>query len=324
MASGRRLDRRRDGQGRRHARAGAGHDAVRASPPTPSPTPRRSTGRCARRTALTFDRLDSDGCMSTNDTVLLLASGASGVAPTDAELAAACHRRCAPTWRRQLHRRRRGREQGDRDRGRAARPSEDDAVEVARAVARSNLLKCALYGEDPNWGRVLVGVGTTQADLRPDATRRRRSTACGSAAPARRARTVAKVDLTGREVSSPSTSTPATPRRRSGPTTSRRPTSTRTRRTRHDPSAISRPGQRRPRSSRRCRGSSGSTAGRRGEVRRQRDDRRRAAGGVRRRTWSSCATPGSGSVVVHGGGPQINAHLDRLGIEQRVSPAVCG
>ena len=79
-----RLHGRRHGQGRRHARPGARHDAVRASPPTPTPTPAARQRAAARRPRSTFDRLDSDGCMSTNDTVLLLASGASGVTATRA------------------------------------------------------------------------------------------------------------------------------------------------------------------------------------------------------------------------------------------------
>ena len=78
--------------------------------------------------------------------------------------------------------------------------TEADAVEVGRAVARSNLLKCAIHGEDPNWGRVLAAVGTTSADVRARLTSTWPSTASGSAARARRATTGRLVDLTGREV----------------------------------------------------------------------------------------------------------------------------
>jgi glutamate N-acetyltransferase/amino-acid N-acetyltransferase len=116
-------------------------------------------------TRVTFDRLDSDGCMSTNDQVTLLASGASGIVPEPAEFAAAVESICADLAR-QL--------QGDAEGAshditietiRAA--SEDDAVDVGRAVSRSNLFKAAVFGNDPNWGRVLAAVGTTQAEFDP-------------------------------------------------------------------------------------------------------------------------------------------------------------
>jgi glutamate N-acetyltransferase/amino-acid N-acetyltransferase len=120
--------------------------------------------RAATRT--TFDRIDSDGCMSTNDTVLLLASGASGTTPPYAEFAAAVTEVCADLARQLVA----DAEGATKDvavevTGAA---SEDDAVEVGRAVARSNLLKCALHGEDPNWGRVLAAAGTTAAAFDPD------------------------------------------------------------------------------------------------------------------------------------------------------------
>ena len=115
--------------------------------------------------ATTFDRLDSDGCMSTNDTVALLASGASGVTPPVADFTAALTAVCHDLAMQLLA----DAEGSAHDiaivvRGAA---SEDDAVEVARSVARSNLLKCAVSGEDPNWGRVLAAVGTTQAAFDP-------------------------------------------------------------------------------------------------------------------------------------------------------------
>ena len=118
-------------------------------------------------TAATFDRIDSDGCMSTNDTVLLLASGASGLTPPAADFAAAVRGVCAELGRRLLA----DAEGATKDitiEVVGAR-SVPDAVEVGRAVARSNLLKCALYGEDANWGRVLAAVGTTAAAFDPDA-----------------------------------------------------------------------------------------------------------------------------------------------------------
>ena len=117
-------------------------------------------------TAVTFDRLDSDGCMSTNDTVLLMASGASGVTPDHRDFTRALTEVCADLAR-----------QLQRDAEGASKyvtievvgaASESDAVTVGRAVARNNLLKCALAGADPNWGRVLAAVGTTDAAFEPD------------------------------------------------------------------------------------------------------------------------------------------------------------
>jgi len=118
-------------------------------------------------TARTFDRVDSDGCMSTNDTVLLLASGASGVAPEPAEFAAAIEELCADLCRQLLT----DAEGATKDVAIEVVGASDeaDAVEVGRAVARSNLLKCAFFGNDPNWGRVLSAVGTTSAAFEPDA-----------------------------------------------------------------------------------------------------------------------------------------------------------
>ncbi len=121
--------------------------------------------RAATRT--TFDRIDSDGCMSTNDTVLLLASGATGIAPDMAAFAAAVRATCA-SLARQLIGDAEGATKDIRiDVVNAA--TEDDAVTAARAVSRSNLLKCAIHGEDPNWGRILSAVGTTDAAFEPDA-----------------------------------------------------------------------------------------------------------------------------------------------------------
>jgi len=117
-------------------------------------------------TTRTFDRVDSDGCMSTNDTVLLLASGASGVTPTGPELAAVVEAVCADLAR-QLVDDAEGASKTVAVTVRRAR-TEADALTVARAVARSNLLKCALHGEDANWGRVLAAVGTTDAAFEPD------------------------------------------------------------------------------------------------------------------------------------------------------------
>ena len=123
-------------------------------------------GQLAEACRTTFDRVDSDGCMSTNDTVILMSSGASGVRPTPADFDAALHETCHDLALQLLH-----------DAEGAAHDiaivvqhaaSEDDAVEVGRAIARSNLFKCAIFGGDPNWGRVLAAIGTTGAGFEPD------------------------------------------------------------------------------------------------------------------------------------------------------------
>ena len=118
-------------------------------------------------TARTFDRVDSDGCMSTNDTVLLLASGASGRSPAPAEFTAAVEAVSADLCRQLLA----DAEGATKDVAVevVGAADEEDALEVGRAVARSNLLKCAFFGNDPNWGRVLAAVGTTRAAYEPDA-----------------------------------------------------------------------------------------------------------------------------------------------------------
>ncbi|HZK36770.1 MAG TPA: bifunctional glutamate N-acetyltransferase/amino-acid acetyltransferase ArgJ [Aeromicrobium sp.] len=116
-------------------------------------------------TKTTFDRLDSDGCQSTNDTVLLMASGASGVKPDPAEFAEAVRSVCHKLALQLLS------DAEGADHEIAIKvigaASEDDAVEVGRSVARSNLFKCAIFGKDPNWGRILASVGTTQAAFDP-------------------------------------------------------------------------------------------------------------------------------------------------------------
>jgi glutamate N-acetyltransferase/amino-acid N-acetyltransferase len=120
--------------------------------------------RAAVRT--TFERIDSDGCMSTNDTVLLLASGVSGVAPAEDELAAAVTSAARNhTLALLADCEGAGKEVTVEVRG---AKTEDDAVSVARALARNTLLKCALAGADPYWGRVLAAVGTTDATFDPD------------------------------------------------------------------------------------------------------------------------------------------------------------
>ncbi|SFD38673.1 bifunctional glutamate N-acetyltransferase/amino-acid acetyltransferase ArgJ [Streptomyces aidingensis] len=117
-------------------------------------------------TRVTFDRVDSDGCLSTNDTVLLLASGASGITPDHREFAAAVTAVCADLAR-QLVADAEGASKDIRIEVIGA-ASEEDAVTVGRAIARSSLFKCAVHGEDPNWGRVLSAIGTTDAVFEPD------------------------------------------------------------------------------------------------------------------------------------------------------------
>jgi glutamate N-acetyltransferase/amino-acid N-acetyltransferase len=116
---------------------------------------------------VTFERVDSDGCLSTNDTVLLLASGASGIEPTQDELTAAVTAACHDLAQQLVADAEGATKQVAIEVVGAA--TEDDAVEVGRAVARNNLVKTALFGNDPNWGRILAAVGTTAAVFEPDA-----------------------------------------------------------------------------------------------------------------------------------------------------------
>jgi glutamate N-acetyltransferase/amino-acid N-acetyltransferase len=116
-------------------------------------------------TRVSFDRLDSDGCMSTNDQVSLLASGASGVEPELDAFTQVLTEVCIDLAE-QL--------QGDAEGAShdirievVGAATEDDAVEVGRSVARNNLFKAAVFGNDPNWGRVLAAIGTTDAAFDP-------------------------------------------------------------------------------------------------------------------------------------------------------------
>jgi glutamate N-acetyltransferase/amino-acid N-acetyltransferase len=113
----------------------------------------------------TFNRIDSDGCTSTNDTVLLMSSGASGVTLSEEDLRAALFY-VADSLARQLIADAEGHSKIISITTVNAK-SERDAVEIGRACARNNLLKCALHGEDPNWGRILAAIGTTNAVLDP-------------------------------------------------------------------------------------------------------------------------------------------------------------
>jgi glutamate N-acetyltransferase/amino-acid N-acetyltransferase len=116
-------------------------------------------------TRVSFDRLDSDGCMSTNDTVTLMASGASGITPTVDDFTHALTQACTDLAMQLL----RDAEGAEHDIAITVlnAASEQDAVEVGRSVARSNLFKAAVFGKDPNWGRVLASIGTTDAAFDP-------------------------------------------------------------------------------------------------------------------------------------------------------------
>ena len=117
-------------------------------------------------TAASFDRADSDGCMSTNDTVALLASGASGETPDTGEFTALLTELCQELARALIDDAEGAEHTIEVRTVNAA--SEADALEVSRAVSRSNLVKTAIFGRDPNWGRVLSEVGTTAAAFEPD------------------------------------------------------------------------------------------------------------------------------------------------------------
>ena len=116
-------------------------------------------------TRVSFDRLDSDGCMSTNDTVTLMASGASEVTPSLEEFTEVLTSVCRDLAMQLLS----DAEGSTHDIAievvKAA--SEDDAVMVGRSLARNNLFKAAVFGNDPNWGRILAAVGTTSAEFDP-------------------------------------------------------------------------------------------------------------------------------------------------------------
>ncbi|HWU28199.1 MAG TPA: bifunctional glutamate N-acetyltransferase/amino-acid acetyltransferase ArgJ [Microbacterium sp.] len=118
-----------------------------------------------RATHVSFDRLDSDGCMSTNDQVTLLVSGASGIRPDLDDFDAALAELCVELAQKL---------QGDAEGAShditievVNAATETDAVEVGRSVARNNLFKAAIFGNDPNWGRVLAAIGTTRAEFDP-------------------------------------------------------------------------------------------------------------------------------------------------------------
>lgn len=148
-------------------------------------------------TRLSFDRLDSDGCMSTNDTVTVMASGASGITPTLGDFTETLTQACTDLAMQLLQ----DAEGADHEIAITVlnAASEDDAVEVGRSVARSNLFKAAVFGNDPNWGRVLASIGTTDAAFDPaDLDVAMNGVwVCRASTPAE---DPAGVDLTGRDV----------------------------------------------------------------------------------------------------------------------------
>jgi glutamate N-acetyltransferase/amino-acid N-acetyltransferase len=117
-------------------------------------------------TRVSFDRLDSDGAMSTNDTVLLLASGATDTTPSLEVFTAVLTKACKGLAEQLMSDAEGATKEIAIEVLHAA--SEDEAVEVGRSVARNNLVKTAFFGQDPNWGRILAAVGTTQAAFDPD------------------------------------------------------------------------------------------------------------------------------------------------------------
>lgn len=129
-------------------------------------TPEMADAALRQATAVTFDRLDIDGSTSTNDTVLLLASGASGITPTQQELDEAVQEACEDLARQM---------QADAE-GVTKRvavtvtgtTTDDMALNAARTIARDNLFQCAMFGSDPNWGRTLAAVGMADADMDPE------------------------------------------------------------------------------------------------------------------------------------------------------------
>ena len=129
-------------------------------------TPDMADAALRQATAVTFDRLDIDGSTSTNDTVLLLASGASGITPTQQELDEAVREACVDLARQM---------QADAE-GVTKRvavtvtgtTTDDMALNAARTIARDNLFQCAMFGSDPNWGRTLAAVGMADADMDPE------------------------------------------------------------------------------------------------------------------------------------------------------------
>ncbi|MDP9117137.1 MAG: bifunctional glutamate N-acetyltransferase/amino-acid acetyltransferase ArgJ [Actinomycetota bacterium] len=149
-------------------------------------------------TGSSFDRIDADGCMSTNDTVVLMANGASQVSPVPEVFAELLDRVCLELAMQLLRDAEGATKEVSIEVTGAA--TEADAIEVGRSIARNNLLKCALFGNDPNWGRVLAAIGTTSAQFEPDLL----DVAMNGVPVCRRGaagESRERVDLSGREIS---------------------------------------------------------------------------------------------------------------------------
>ena len=129
-------------------------------------TPEAAERALQRAVERTFNRIDSDGCMSTNDSVILMASGAGGAVLDEAQLEDLLTEACDTLARAIITDAEGASKEILIEVTNAA--SEADAVEAAKSVARSNLFKCAMYGEDPNWGRIAAAVGTSSADFAPE------------------------------------------------------------------------------------------------------------------------------------------------------------
>lgn len=117
-------------------------------------------------TSLSFERVDSDGCLSTNDTVIVMANGAGGLTPSEEQLTEALTAACTDLAMQLLA----DAEGSTKDIAITVRNAAtvEDALTAGRACARNNLLKTALFGNDPNWGRVLAAIGTTDAAFEAD------------------------------------------------------------------------------------------------------------------------------------------------------------
>lgn len=118
-----------------------------------------------KATEISFDRLDSDGCTSTNDTVILMSSGASEVKADASEFQALLQEVCVDLAKQLMKDAEGASHEIEIEVYGAA--SEQDALEVGRSIARNNLFKTAIYGNDPNWGRILAAIGTTHAKFDP-------------------------------------------------------------------------------------------------------------------------------------------------------------
>ena len=317
---------RRHGQGRRHARARRWPRCSSCSPPTPWSTPPRSTRRCARPPGSPSTGSTPTAACPPTTPCCCSPPAPPASPPTRAAFTAALTGRL-PRPGPQLLADAEGVTKRSPSRSRGA-ATEDDAVAVARAVARDNLVKTAFFGDDPNWGRVAAAVGTPTPPFDPD----RLDVAINgvAAVPRRGGRGRPRRRRPVRHARCIVADRPRAGRRHARDDLHQRPVARLRPREQcvlHMTAATDGLPSPRHREPGHAPGEKAGVlaealpwlqrfhgAGRRGQVRRQRHDRRRAQAGLRRRTWCSCGSPGIRPVVVHGGGPQITAMLDRLGI----------